>query len=142
MKWWPIVLLLLIPAATMAGEPKEGTETWGNAPEARVDLVPDVDGEAEAAFDRKAKRLTWRQQRELGLTRGNIIVTAIRMSRAGEVDTSDRDLIMNQVVAQIIADDVSRMPAYEKLEAPDWDAIFAFLEKLIPLLILIFGGGS
>jgi hypothetical protein len=139
MKWLPIVFLLLIPAATMAGEPKEEAATWGDA-KARADLVPD--GEAEAAFDRKAKRLTWRQQRELGLTRGNIIVTAIRMSRAGEVDTSDRDLIMNQVVAQIIADDVSRMPAYEKLEAPDWDAIFAFLEKLIPLLILIFGGGS
>jgi hypothetical protein len=133
------LMLALIPAATLAGEPKKnkGTETWSNAkveaPESgdRADLVPGK------PYDTEAKRLSFRERRRLGITRGNVIRTALRMNRAGELDASDPDLIMNQVVAEIVSENPE---AYKDVGAVDWDAIFAFLEKLLPLLIMLFGG--
>jgi hypothetical protein len=133
-----IVMIGFLALPALSGEPKKD-KGWGDGKAdtaVRTDLVPS-EGDDSVTYDRKAKRLTWRQKRELGLTRGNIIRTARQMHKDGELDLDDPDGLVNQVVEEIMSENPQ---AYEDLEAVDWDAIFAFLEKLLPLLIMLFGG--
>lgn len=65
----------------------------------------------------------------------------IQARKAGEAvpDLADRDAMVPWLAARMIADE----PDLANDPALDWDAILAFIEKLLPLilaLIQIFGG--
>ena len=87
-------------------------------------------------------KLTIRQRRQMGLTIRGSLQAARELARRGEI-TRDMD---KSYVAELIAQEImlSNAKAWADNEASiDWDAIIAFIEKLIPLimkLIALFGG--
>jgi len=131
-----IIVLFAIPS--LAGEQKKD-KGWGDEKPvaSRADLVPLDAGDENVTYDRRAKRLSWKQKRELGLTRAHIIVTARQMHKDGELDLDDPDGLINQVVGKIMSENPQ---AYEDLGEFDWEAIFAFFEKIMPLIMMLFGG--
>lgn len=87
-----------------------------------------------------ANKLDRREMRRAGLTVLNIRRRAKQMAKDGEI-TSD---MTNEQIRDIVLDDLQaeNSRAFEGFGAVDWDAILAFIEKLLPLilqLIALFG---
>lgn len=86
------------------------------------------------------KRFTFKERRELGLTRHNLLQILREMRLAGEAQTDDKD-------ARELAMDVAfvlierNRSAYCNAAAPgrEWESFFeallAFLEKFLPLIL-------
>ncbi|MHB8953552.1 MAG: hypothetical protein ACYC4U_11330 [Pirellulaceae bacterium] len=93
--------------------------------------------EAEAELEGKLSR---RELRRLGLTVLNVRRRARQMAIAGEI-TAD---MSHDQIRDIVMDDLcgEEPRAFQNVSAPDWDAILAFITKLLPLilqLIALFG---
>jgi len=88
--------------------------------------------EAEAELSSKMNR---REMRRMGLTVLNVRRRARQLAIAGEI-TSD---MTQEQIRDIVIDDLeSDEPgAYRNLGAPDWDAIIAFITKLLQLILQI-----
>jgi hypothetical protein len=88
--------------------------------------------EAEAVLESVLSR---REMRRLGLTVLNVRRRARQMAIAGEI-TAD---MSRQQIRDIVVDDLQgdEPRAFGQLSAPDWSAILAFVEKLLPLILKI-----
>jgi len=87
---------------------------------------------AEAELENKLSR---REMRRLGVTVLNVRRRTRQMAAAGEI-TADMpaDRIRDIIIDDLMGDEPH---AFQQLGAPDWDAIIAFIEKLLPLILKI-----
>ncbi len=76
------------------------------------------------------RELTWRQRAELGLTPGKLAQRLKTLRDSGEIDAQSSD---GEIAAALTA---SIHKDHPKAKV-DWDAILAFIEKLIPLILQI-----
>jgi len=76
-----------------------------------------------------------RERRDLGLTLVNLIRHAKAIKDAGQWDPEDRIGMVALLAESVVRENptVCGKPGF------DWDAFLAFIEKLLPLLLLIFG---
>jgi hypothetical protein len=72
-----------------------------------------------------------RERRRLGVTFGKCLRAARELKKAGEL-SDDSETAAAQIAAKLAAD---KPGDFAKLSAVDWDAIIAFIEKLIPLIL-------
>jgi hypothetical protein len=88
--------------------------------------------EAEAELEVALSR---REMRRLGLTVLNVRRRARQMAIAGEITA---DMSPDQI-RDIVIDDLQgdEPRAFQQVSAPDWSAILAFIEKLLPLILKI-----
>lgn len=87
---------------------------------------------AEAELEGKLSR---REMRRLGVTVLNVRRRARQMVMAGEItDDMSAEQIRDIVLDDLMGDEPH---AFQQLGAPDWDAILAFIEKLLPLILKI-----
>lgn len=88
----------------------------------------------------EGRGLTIRQRREMGLTAANIFRTTRELVRDGTITKDmDKDDITQVVVDRLVVDN----PKAFADPGVDWDAVLAFIEKLIPFImqiIALFGG--
>ena len=81
-------------------------------------------------------RLTIRQRRQMGLTVLGTMRAARELARRGEI-SRDMD---SKAMASAIAEEImfSNARAWsDNAVAIDWDAILAFIEKLLPLILML-----
>lgn len=109
-----------------------------------VDSTMAVSGDVvAAAYNAEAElseKMSRREMRRMGLTVLNVRRRARQMAIAGEI-TSD---MSGEQIRDIVIDDLmgEEPSAWRNVGAPDWDAIIAFITKLLPLilqLLAIFG---
>lgn len=84
------------------------------------------------------KKLTRREQRKLGVLPRQLITYAIRLKKEGVdlKEIADRDA--KEACMMLVGEAVSDNPkAWADPKAINWDALFAFIEKLIPLILQI-----
>lgn len=100
----------------------------------------DVVALAYAAETELSEKLSRREMRKMGLTVLNVRRRARQMAMAGEITS---DMPPEQIRDIVIDDLMGEEPgAWRNVGAPDWDAIIAFITKLLPLilqLLAIFG---
>lgn len=83
----------------------------------------------------RRNRLTFRERRELGLTVVNIMPIYRRMRESGELDAMSAS-----EAAVVVADELQgTYPKAYEAAGVDWDAILAFIERIIELLLKLFG---
>ena len=88
--------------------------------------------EAEAELTSKINR---REMRRMGLTVLNVRRRARQLAIAGEITA---DMTQEQIRDIVIDDLMGDEPgAFRNLSAVDWDAIIAFITKLLPLILQI-----
>ena len=77
-----------------------------------------------------------RRQRKLGVTRTQVIFRTKKLVRAGAIT---KNMSVKEAALIVAADAASENEeleaAWSKVSAPDWDAILAFIEKLLALLL-------
>lgn len=82
-------------------------------------------------------RLTIRQRRQMGLTFVGVLRAGRELARRGEI-TKDTD---RETVRVLIAEELALTNAKAwstNVGEIDWDAVFAFIEKLIELIMRLF----
>ena len=95
----------------------------------------DVVADAYAAEAELGSRLDRREMRRAGLTVLNVRRHARQLAIAGEI-TSD---MSQEQIRDIVIDDLQgdEPGAFRNFSAVDWDAIIAFITKLLPLILQI-----
>jgi len=87
------------------------------------------------------ERLGFFQRRKLGLTLGNVRRVLKTMREQGEIDESTDASTAAVMVAKVLVQE--NTDAYKAAAGRDWEAFFeaviAFLEKFIPMLLTILG---
>lgn len=79
-------------------------------------------------------QLTIRQRRAMGLTVVGVIRAGRELSRRGDITATTDPTAMARLIAEEIA--MSNPKAWsDNVDAIDWDAIIAFIERLIPLIL-------
>ncbi len=101
---------------------------------ATVQSAVNADGEMANAMGQR--RLSLRERRELGITWANVHAKAKELYQSGEIDADmSRAEIAAMVFSQIAADN----PQAFADASVDWDAIIAFIEAILPLILQIIG---
>jgi len=91
------------------------------------------------ASEEAVGRLGILERRKLGLTFRNVLRAAKELDAAGQFDAENPDLTSARLAVKLAAENPK---AYQEVGV-DWDAILAFIEALLPLIIqfmTIFGG--
>lgn len=81
-----------------------------------------------------ARGLTMRQRRDMGLTFGNIMRATRVVVASGAIDADDPAEVVAAAVAQQLVVENTKAFADPSL---DWDAVLAFIEKLIPIIMTL-----
>jgi len=81
----------------------------------------------------EARGLTFIQRRKMGLTFGNCLRVARQLKKDGTLSEDD-DVAAAQIAAELAKENPK---GFEGTTAIDWDAILAFIEKLLPLIMQI-----
>ena len=90
--------------------------------------------------DTTGRGLTLRQRRAMGLTVRNMARAARELAADGSID---KDTPREDVAELVLEKIVTENPKAFADPGVDWDAILAFIEKLLPLILAIismFGG--
>lgn len=103
------------------------------SPQSPATLASEITPSAEAEVEARDGRLTLRQRRQLGLTFRNCLQAARKLKAEGTLD-ADPDIAAAQIAA-VISGDPEYAKAYAEVGAVNWDAILAFIERLIPLIM-------
>jgi hypothetical protein len=77
--------------------------------------------------------LTFRQRRAMGLTFRNVRLELKTMQAAGDLEGKDRATVSAEVLDRI----VSKNPKAYADPSLDWDAVLAFVERLVALILKI-----
>lgn len=129
------LILISLPAlSTTFGA--DGTKAWTAGKDTTKPGSPAV----VKAGDRPDGRLGLLERRRLGLTIGKVRPIVERLSSEGKIDKDNPSAAAALVMHELMEQDPQ---AWGQAEM-DWDAILAFLEKLIPLIITLinlFSGG-
>jgi hypothetical protein len=84
--------------------------------------------------DVQGRGLTFRQRREMGLT----VINVIRVTRQLASDgTISKDTPQDEVIDAVINQLVFENPKAAADPTIDWEAIAAFLERIMPLILTI-----
>jgi hypothetical protein len=98
-------------------------------------INPDVVATAYNAEAELSEKMSRREMRRMGLTVLNVRRRARQMAIAGEITV---DMSHDQIRDIVIDDLMGEEPgAWRNVGAPDWDAIIAFITKLLPLILQI-----
>jgi hypothetical protein len=83
------------------------------------------------------KRLSIRERDKLGFTFRNIRKTTERLVESGEIDP--KTMSRAEIAATVFSEISSTIPpeSLKEYEAVDWDAVLAFIEKVLPLILQI-----
>ena len=85
-------------------------------------------------------RLKWKQRRALGVTVKNVRRILKEMDANGELEGKGSSVLAVEVLTQLVEE---KPQAFQEIGERDWEAILeaviAFLEKLIPLIIMFLG---
>jgi len=122
-----LVLLTVVAFALGAAAPNQlaaPDSTWGGGATVTSDTP-------ELAPAKIRRGLTFRQRRELGLTFRNVRRLLAEKQKAGELEGRDTA----ELAVEVFNDLVTENPQAFSDPSLDWDAILAFLEKLIPLIM-------
>jgi len=127
--------------ATAAKEPPQAT---GWAVDAKTEAPAKADAKAEAqAPMAKRDRVTIRERRELGLTFRNVRRVLEDLEAEGVLERDDVSGTAVQVLDRLVQEDPDKFITAACEGDRDWGAFFesliAFLERLLPLIIQIFG---
>jgi len=129
-----IAVLSTIPANC---EPP-ATVTWGAAGAvAQLPVTVEVaEPTAAPTLDSMTLRkgMTLKQRRALGATFGNVRRILAEMQQAGEIDEHDTAADLAVAVTSRL---VEENPQVASNPALDWEAIIAFIERIIPLILKI-----
>lgn len=127
---WIVGLVVLAVLVAIPALAADGGKNWTAGKDAaKVD--------SNAGTDAPEGRLTILERRRLGLTIAKLLPAAKKAIAKG-VDPKDEDALAAAILAQRVQDD----PQAWKAQAVDWDAVLAFITKLLPLLlqlIALFG---
>jgi hypothetical protein len=84
--------------------------------------------------DVEGRGLTFRQRRDMGLTLINLIRVTRTLASEGVIDKSTpQEEVRDAILSRLAADN----PVACADPGIDWDAVLAFLEKLLPFLLQI-----
>ncbi len=87
-------------------------------------------------------RLTFRERRKLGLTFRNIRKAVAEIKESGDFDKNDVAGTSAQVLEKIVRENPQGIQ--DAVGERDWasflDALLSFIEKLMPIILLFFGG--
>jgi hypothetical protein len=102
--------------------------------------VVSISGRPALSSLKIGKRMSFRERRKLGFTFVNVRRVVKEMDAAGELDRDDPDGIAAQVMARLIAE---KPAEFQKVAAErDWaeffDALLAFIEKILPIIMQFF----
>jgi hypothetical protein len=98
---------------------------------ADVTPVPSV---AQVDTDVAIAGVSRRDARKLGLTIRNLVSIARELKAAGQL-TGDREADAEAILSKAI----TKNPKAFADPALDWDAILAFIERILPLIMILFG---
>jgi len=93
-----------------------------------------ADGEKCNAFGQR--RLSIRERRALGLTWRNVFQTTRDLYQDGEIDS---DMARGTIAAMVFTEIAGENPKAFADPSVDWDAILAFIEEILPLILQLIG---
>lgn len=131
--------LLLILSATPANAPAVAAENptqWGNSSQGPSATVAPTDSVQPQLRPVKLREgLTRRQRRDMGLTFGNVrrVLSELQADESACFD----DCCIEELAVMVAERVVTENPAAFQDPQLDWDAILAFIERLIPLIMTI-----
>ena len=81
------------------------------------------------------ERIGFLERRRLGLTPLGVIAATRRLAKDGQINAAmDKDEICELVATEIM---LQNAPAWAEAPSIDWEAILAFIEKLIPIIMAL-----
>ena len=100
-----------------------------------MSTVSDVSAVAESRRERKRRR-------QCGITVRNVVRTAMRLKKAGELEDASREEIAAIVLTEIVSEnrDVVFASSDPTIDLDKWLAFIEALMPLIEMLIALFGG--
>ena len=83
----------------------------------------------------KVERIGFLERRRLGLTPIGVIAATRRLAKDGQINAAmDKDEICELVATEIM---LQNAPAWAEAPEINWEAILAFIEKLIPIILAL-----
>ena len=135
----PVILIVLLSAMTLMAAPP--TNDW-NTVVAVVAADKAEVKEAPAEDPQGTIRLTFRERRKLGLTIRNIRKAVAELKESGDLDRQDVAGTSAQVLEKLVKSNPQAVE--DAVGERDWasflDALLSFIEKLMPIILLFFGG--
>lgn len=141
-RWMAIVLAAVCLICLVGGE--LGAQTVSGSPvlvTPAVDVtiennaaMANEDGELPSAEGRR--RLSLKERRELGITWANVHRKAKDLYQAGEISA---DMSRAEIAGLVFSKIASENPTAFADPMVDWDAILAFIEAILPLILQIIG---
>jgi hypothetical protein len=107
--------------------------TW-TTPDNTPDNTPEIEGGGDALKKLAARPgLSFKQRRAMGITIRNIRLKMVEMKKDGRLD----GVAQSDVAAMVLDELISDNPKAFADPSVDWDGLFAFIERLIPLILKI-----
>ena len=135
-----VLTAAVLVSAAVACSAEPDVNTWGEKPPAPDVVVQEVRQELVSddvpvlGTKRFKDGLTIRQRREMGLTLRNVTRIVKELDEAGEIT---EDTTVEEAAVMVLSVLVEDTPAAFQDPAIDWEAILAFLERLLPLILQI-----
>ena len=132
-----LIVFILASGVAIAQLPAPASApAWGGPAPAPDTPVPEIDKDApQLAPQAFRKGLTWKQRREMGLTIRNIRRVMAEMQQKGELVGKSRDIVAAEVMERLVTENPKAF--YDAGVDWDWDAILAFIERMIPLIMTL-----
>ncbi len=131
-----VCVLLIVGWASSALTSETPPASWPAPAATTVAEVPVTATVSESIT--AERRLKWRERRAMGLTIKNVRRILKEMDAQGELEGKDSSVLAVEVLTQLVEE---KPQAFQELRAGDWedffDMVLAWLEKLIPLIILL-----
>lgn len=108
---------------------------------ASEEMEPVTDTGTDTGRRREKQGLSFRERRAAGVTFGNVLTKLREMQADGTLDDLDKSARAAEVLHRIVQDDPQAVKA--AAGERDWEsflaAMLAFLEAIIPILMIFFG---
>ena len=101
-----------------------------------VKNVPQANADGEMPTAQGSRRLSLRERRELGITWANVHAKAKELYKDGQISA---DMSRAEIAAMVFNEISADNPKAFADPTVDWDAIIAFIEQLLPLILTIIG---
>lgn len=101
---------------------------------AENNMAANDDGELPNAEGRR--RLSLKERRDLGITWANVHRTAKQLYQSGEISA---DMSRAEIAGLVFSSIAAENPTAFADPMVDWDAILAFIEAILPLILQIIG---
>lgn len=134
------VLLLFVAfmlcCGSVFGQAQFDTAPVNSGTTQEVKNVPQANADGEMQTAQGFRRLTLRERRDLGITWANVFSKAKELYKDGQISA---DMSRAEIAAMVFCDIAADNPKAFADPTVDWDAIIAFIEQLLPLILTIIG---